>query len=108
MGASGSVRKASVPEYDVLTVMTAKHIDKIAAIQRAELYYETHPGSPSAVRLPKLFVRSGIWIALLGRSVREGIAGFGPTLEDALSRFDAQYLQGLRSRADSTALDRAA
>jgi hypothetical protein len=88
--------------------MTAKHIDKIAAIQRAELYYETNPGSPSAVRLPKLFVRSGVWIALLGRSVRDGIAGFGPTIEAALRAFDVQYLQTLRPPADSSILDRAA
>jgi hypothetical protein len=76
--------------------MTAKNMDRIAAAQRAELYYEMHPGSPSAVRSPKLFVRSGVWIALLGRSVRDGIAGFGPTIEAALRAFDVQYLQALR------------
>lgn len=91
-----------------LREMTAKHIDKVAAIQRAELYYETHPGSPSAVRLPKLFVRSGVWIALLGRSVRDGIAGFGPTIEAALRAFDAQYLETLRPPAQGSTLDRAA
>lgn len=76
--------------------MRAKYIDKIATAQRAELYYETHPGSPSAARMPKLFIRGGVWIALLGRSVREGIVGFGPTIEAALRAFDAQYLQTLR------------
>ncbi len=76
--------------------MTAKRIGKIAARQRAELYYEAHPRSPSAARMPKLFVRSGVWVALLGRSVREGIAGFGPSIEAALRAFDAQYLQALR------------
>jgi hypothetical protein len=88
--------------------MTAKNMDMIAATRRAELYYETHPGSPSAVRSPKLFVRSGVWIALLGRSVRDGIAGFGPTIEAALRAFDAQYLQALHPRADDGALNRAA
>jgi hypothetical protein len=88
--------------------MIAKHIDKVAAEQRAELYYETHPGSPSAVRAPKLSVRSGVWIALLGKSVRDGIAGFGPTIEAALRAFDAQYLQALRPPADGSRLDRAA
>ena len=76
--------------------MAAKRMDKIAAAHRAELYYESHPGSPSAVRSPKLFVRSGVWIALLGRSVRDGIAGFGPTIEAALRAFDFQYLEALR------------
>jgi hypothetical protein len=59
------------------------------------------------VRRPKLFVRSGVWIALLGRSVREGIAGFGPTIEAALRAFDAQYLNTLHP-PQSRSLDRAA
>jgi hypothetical protein len=74
-------------------------MNRIAAAQRAELYFETHPGSPSAVRLPQLFVRSGVWIALLGKNVRDGIAGFGPTVEAALRAFDIQYLQALRPPA---------
>jgi hypothetical protein len=85
--------------------MKAKHIDRIAARQRAELYYETHPGSPSAVRMPSLFVRSGIWIALLGRNVRDGIAGFGPTVEAALRAFDSQYLELLRPKTESSGAD---
>ena len=88
--------------------MTAKKLDKLAARQRAELYYESHPGSPSAVRLPKLFARSGVWVALLGQSVRDGIAGFGPTIEAALRAFDAQYIDALRPPADQPSLDRAA
>ena len=88
--------------------MTAKYLNQIAARQRADLYYELHPGSPSAVRMPKIFVRSGIWIALLGRSVRDGIVGFGPTIEAALRAFDSQYLQTLRPPTDSSSFDRAA
>ena len=88
--------------------MTAKYMDKIAARQRAELYYELHPGSPSAVRMPKLFARSGVWVALLGRSVADGIAGFGPTIEAALRAFDVQYLNALRQPSGASALDRAA
>jgi hypothetical protein len=87
--------------------MTAKYLDKIAARQRAELYYELHPGSPSAVRSPKLFARSGVWVALLGRSVRDGIAGFGPTIEAALRAFDAQYIDALQPPARRRTLDRA-
>lgn len=88
--------------------MTAKQIDRIAANQRADLYYELHPGSPSAVRFPKLFVGSGVWIALLGQSVRNGIAGFGPTIEAALRAFDTQYLLTLHPPRESSSLDRAA
>jgi hypothetical protein len=88
--------------------MTAKYLDKVAARQRAELYYELHPGSPSGVRRPKLYVRSGTWVALLGRNVRDGIAGFGPTVEAALRAFDAQYLNSLRQPTPASALERAA
>ena len=89
--------------------MTARSLDKVAARQRAELYCELHPGTPSAVRSPKIFVRSGVWVALLGKSVTEGIAGFGPTVEAALRAFDEQYLNSLREPAERTpAIDRAA
>ena len=88
--------------------MTAKYLDEVAARQRAQIYCELHPGAPCAVRSPKLFLRSGVWIALLGRNVREGIAGFGPTVETALRAFDVQYLNRLHPRNESTALDRAA
>jgi len=80
--------------------MTARYLDKAAARQRAQLYYELHPRSPSAVRAPKLFMRSGVWIALLGRNVRDGIAGLGPTVETALRAFDAQYLENLRPKVE--------
>ena len=82
--------------------MRAKDIDRTAAaLERAELYYIAHPGSPSAMRRPKLSVRSGTWIALLGRSVQDGIAGFGTTVEGALRAFDAQYLNALRGPVES-------
>jgi hypothetical protein len=54
-----------------------------------------------------LFVHSGVWIALLGRSVRHGIAGFGPTIETALRAFDMQYVNSLRPPQESESLDRA-
>ena len=88
--------------------MTAKYLDQLAARQRAELYYEMHPRSPSAVRSPKIFARSGVWIALLGPNVREGIAGFGPTIEAALRAFDDQYLKSLRQPDEASPMDRAA
>jgi hypothetical protein len=68
----------------------------MAAMEQMELYCESHPGSPSAVRRPRLFVRGELWIALLGPSVEEGIVGIGPTVMTALRAFDAQYLAGLR------------
>src|SRR6478672_4221426 len=66
-----------------------------AAMEKMELYRRAHPGSPSAVRPPRLFFRSELWIALLGPSIEEGIVGIGPTVEAALRAFDAQYLVSL-------------
>jgi hypothetical protein len=71
-----------------------------AATQRFELYCMAHPGTPSAVRRPHLVIRSGTWVALLGKSVKDGISGFGPTVESALSAFDVQYLNALRRPGD--------
>jgi hypothetical protein len=70
-----------------------------AAVERMEVYCAAHPGSPSAARRPRLFLRSRLWIALLGPSVEEGIVGIGQTVEAALRAFDAQYLAGLRPPA---------
>jgi len=67
------------------------------ALERAELYFMAHPGTPSAVRRPQLMLRSGKWIAWVGRSLRDGIAGFGPTVEAALRAFDAEYVAALRA-----------
>src|SRR5438132_11173301 len=67
-----------------------------AAIEQMELYCVARPGSPSAVRRPRLFFRSELWIALLGPSVEEGIVGIGPTVAAALRAFDTQYLAGVR------------
>ena len=67
-----------------------------AAMEQMELYRRAHPGSPSAVRPPRLFFRSELWIALLGPSIEEGIVGIGPTVAAAQRAFDAQYLAGLR------------
>ena len=78
--------------------------DPILARERAELYYLAHPGSPSAVRRPRLFRRSKTWTALLGNNVSEGIAGSGATVELALSAFDREYLGALRPPVFATAI----
>ena len=71
-----------------------KHIlSATAATERMELYCIARPHSPSAVCHPRLSMRSGVWVALLGETVREGIAGFGGTIESALAAFDEQYLK---------------
>src|SRR5262245_30463299 len=72
-----------------------------AAMEQMELYCKAHPGSPSAVRRPRLFVRGELWIALLGPTVEEGIVGIGATVTAALRAFDAQYLAGLRPTVEA-------
>jgi hypothetical protein len=72
-----------------------------AAMEQLELYCAAHPGSPSAVRRPRLLFRSELWIAVLGPSMEEGIVGIGPTVAVALRAFDAQYLASLRLQSEA-------
>jgi hypothetical protein len=74
--------------------------DTAAALQEMERYCAAHPGGPAAVRKPQLFIRGANFVALLGRSVAEGIAGFGATVPSALRAFDQQYLKTLRPPRD--------
>jgi hypothetical protein len=80
----------------------------LAAMEQMELYCQAHPGSPAAVRRPRLLVRGELWIALLGPNVEEGIVGIGATVTAALRAFDAQYLAGLRPSAEVIGERRAA
>jgi|SRR5262245_33227979 len=83
-------------------LLRGRHVmdNSLAAMEQMELYCEAHPGSPAAVRRPRLFVRGELWIALLGPSVEEGTIGIGSTVTAALRAFDAQYLTGLRPAAE--------
>ena len=76
------------------------------ASERMESYCTAHPDSPSALRRPNLSFRNGLWIALLGPSVGEGIVGFGGSVEAALRAFDAQY--NIRLRPPSAVEERLA
>jgi hypothetical protein len=67
------------------------------ALEEMESYCAAYPGSPSATRRPALSIRSGLWIALLGPSLEEGIVGIGYTVESALRAFDTQYMAGQHS-----------
>ena len=66
--------------------------EAVVSMEQMKLYCADHPGSPAAVHRPRLFVRGELWIALLGRTVEEGIVGIGPTVGAALRAFDVQYL----------------
>lgn len=64
-----------------------------------DVYCEQHPGSPSALLRPRLFARGHVWIALVGSTVEDGIAGIGETVESALRAFDVRYRNSVRRRA---------
>ena len=64
------------------------------ALEEMKSYCAAHPGSPSATRRPALSIRSGLWMALLGPCLEEGIVGIGYTVESALRAFDRQYMAG--------------
>ncbi len=61
-------------------------------------YYEAHPRTPSALRRPRLMRRGCTWIALLGSTLEDGIAGMGNTVASALRAFDARYRGSLKPR----------
>jgi len=54
-------------------------------------YCAAHPKSATAKHRPQLSLRNGLWIALLGSSVTDGIVGIGSTVEEALHAFDNRY-----------------
>ena len=75
-------------------------VETATTVDQMNQYCASHPGSPSAVHRPQLFFRGDLWIALLGRSLKEGIVGIGPTVSAALRAFDEQYAR-FRPREDA-------
>ena len=67
-----------------------------AALAEMETYCDAPPRSPAAIRRPQIMIRGGTWVALLGGSVENGIAGLGTTVSGALRAFDVQYSNSLR------------
>ena len=59
-------------------------------------YCQEHPRSPTAVRRPRLMLRGRSWVALLGYTLQDGIAGIGSSVQAALRAFDVQYANSLR------------
>src|SRR5262245_37305854 len=60
-------------------------------LERMESYCAAHPDSPSALHRPSLSLRNGLWIALLGHTMGEGIVGIGYSVDAALHAFDRQW-----------------
>lgn len=72
----------------------------LAVMEEMERYCAEHPRSPAALRRPQLSVRGRTFIALLGVTIEDGIAGFGDNVGAALRAFDAQYQRVLRPSPD--------
>src|SRR6476620_5028765 len=79
------------------TIPNGRHrVDQtLMAMQETERYCATHPNTPVSLRHPRLFIRGRTFVALLGPSIEEGIAGFGDTVQAALRAFDRQYSRSL-------------
>jgi hypothetical protein len=75
---------------------SAKATREAVALEEMERYCEEHPRSPSAVRRPKLLLRGRSWVALLGYTLQDGIAGIGESVAGALRAFDIQYHNALK------------
>ena len=67
----------------------------LIAMQEMERYCAAHPTTPVSLRHPRLFIRGRTFVALLGPSIEEGIAGYGDTVQAALRAFDMQYSRSL-------------
>ena len=75
----------------------AERADEDQAEAERKRYCQEHPRSPSALRRPKLMRRGKSWIALLGSTLQEGIAGIGNSVEASLRAFDVQYRRSCHS-----------
>ena len=74
----------------------------LAAMEEMQSYCLAHPGSPAAVRRPRVSMRGDLWVALLGPTVEKGVVEIGPSVEAALRAFDAQYFSLLRPATEAT------
>jgi hypothetical protein len=74
----------------------------LAAMEEMQSYCLAHPGSPAAVRRPRMSMRGDLWVALLGPTVEKGVVGIGPSVQAALRAFDAQYFSLLRPATEAT------
>jgi len=73
-----------------------------AVLRVYEEYCTQHPGSPAALRRPRILVDRGRYVALLGRTVKRGILGFGSSVTAALRTFDDLYLRSHQLRGPLT------
>lgn len=81
-----------------ITSFRKNDAETVEAMAEFERYCEEHPGSPTAMRRPRIMVRGSSYVALLGSTLEDGIAGIGSSACAALRAFDVQYSNSLRSQ----------
>ena len=81
-------------EY-VNTVRRSEMSHVRTAAREMEDYCMLYPSTPAAVRRPRISRLRGTWVALLGPSIDDGIAGFGADISAALEAFNRNYLAAL-------------
>jgi hypothetical protein len=81
--------------------LSPAQLEEAAAITReVQVYCRAHPRSPSAVRRPRVMARGRSYVALLGSTLEDGVAGIGSSVGTALRAFDVQYANSLKSARD--------
>ncbi|CAN5187145.1 hypothetical protein BH20VER2_BH20VER2_01490 [soil metagenome] len=77
---------------------TSRHKSDLDEATLAEVkeYCARHPRSPSAIRRPRVMQRGNTFVALLGSTLEDGVAGLGASVDAALRAFDVQYSKSLR------------
>ena len=98
----GAMRVRDLMRKKVNTTTYRRGDAELVAREEMQSYCRAHPGTPSAVRRPRLSIRGDLWIAILGPSVEKGIVGIGPSVEAALRAFDTQYLEFLGPARNAT------
>lgn len=48
---------------------------------------------PSVLFRPRVFIDGALWCALYGENVQDGVAGFGPSPDEAMADFDRNWTQ---------------
>lgn len=69
---------------------------ELEATKELARYCKRHPRSPTAVRRPRLMLRGRSWVALLGYTLQDGVAGIGNSVAAALRAFDIEYSNSVK------------
>jgi len=83
--------------------VTSLAIEELPAVVKAdvEAFLENYPRSPAARLRPRMVMIGDTWLAFIGRELRAGASGLGPTPCNALEDFNRHFMEPLISRNGS-------